>query len=679
MTAWCQQWLMKSWGALVATRELGFFVGVRIVLLICALTSAAVSPWLTESAEAQRYDYLYGPLTTLLALSVISLAWLLRACSGNLFRLTQLALDLLTITGAVWLTGGVASPFLFLYLPPVMACALLASRAAAFTYAAAAALCYTCFAWGLFLGYIPTADDAPVGSSTSALALQLIGLYSALFLVAVLTSFLARNVQRSNERAQRAEDSLSALGARQAAIMRGFPDGIVTLSAQYLCMNVNKAACLLLGLSESALLGKSLIDVLGTLDPQASRQVEQESIGEFELPGNDPDSVRKVSIRLHRLFGDAGQPQGFLATVQDITKLRSAEEQLEAQERMARLLATRDDPQGEPQSGRFFEFVSESRVMEKVFNLISRVAPSDATVLVYGESGTGKELVARAIHQGSPRAQGPFVAVNCGAIPETLLESQFFGHKKGSFTSAESDTLGFFRQAQGGTLLLDEIGELPVAMQAKLLRALQEKKVRPVGGDRDIPIDIRIIAATNRNLRREVEQSNFREDLYYRLNVISISLPPLRERREDIPLLAHATFTRLCKDKNPPVISPAALKFLTSYSYPGNVRELENILERALVLGGEVILPEHLPDLVKAATETPLHEVARHETAIIIDESIELPLQLDELLAKIERRYLEEALLRTQGAKKRAADLLGMNFRSFRYRLSKYGMRADGE
>lgn len=354
-------------------------------------------------------------------------------------------------------------------------------------------------------------------------------------------------------------------------------------------------------------------------------------------------------------------------------KHRSIEEQLEAQDRMARLLSDTENhaPINSPS---YSEFVGESPIMKKVYALIERVAATEATVLISGESGTGKELVARAIHAGSGSAHKPFVAVNCGAIPENLIESELFGHKKGSFTGADADHLGLFRQAEGGTIFLDEIGELPLQMQAKLLRALQEKRVRPVGSTADIPINLRVISATNKNLKEEVRQNRFREDLFYRLNVIAISLPPLRERREDIPLLINTILRKICKSGSNPVLPPATVQALMNYSYPGNVRELENILERATVLGGQAILPEHLGDAGRA--HTPIRSFS-NETVIIEDESISFPVNLDDILLSIERRYLQVALDKTGGVKKQAASLLGINFRSFRYRLQKFEMGGE--
>ncbi len=313
-----------------------------------------------------------------------------------------------------------------------------------------------------------------------------------------------------------------------------------------------------------------------------------------------------------------------------------------------------------------------SERMQEVFELIQKVAPTRTTILLTGESGTGKEIVARAIHTRGPRVNEPFVAINCGAIPETLIESELFGHTKGSFTGATADKPGLFERAEAGTVFLDEIGELPLAMQVKLLRVLQERKVRRVGGANDINVDCRIIAATNRRLENEIEKGTFREDLYFRLNVIQIRLPALRERRADIPLLAESFVAKFAEQQESPIrsISDAALRTLIAWSWPGNVRELENVIERGVTLGsGTVIDLDMLPAAMRGApTTTP-------PTSLVVVE--ELPpdgLDLEATLESYERRLLEKALLRTGGKKKKAAELLKLSFRSFRYRLAKLGL-----
>ena len=310
--------------------------------------------------------------------------------------------------------------------------------------------------------------------------------------------------------------------------------------------------------------------------------------------------------------------------------------------------------------------IGHSRVMYEVFELIAQVAETKTNVLVTGESGTGKELVARAIHDQSDRNSQPFVAINCGAIPENLLESELFGHVKGAFTGAIQAKEGLFETASGGTLFLDEIGELSHPLQVKLLRALQEKSIRRVGDTVDRKIDVRIVSATNLRLEDEVAAGRFREDVYYRLNVIQLVLPPLRERAEDIPLLVQHFIRRFSTELGKEVegMDSAAFDILSTYAFPGNVRELENLIERAVALTrSPVIGVDLLPPSVSAARATGT--VARI-TADGVD--------LEDMVAEYERSLLTEALSHAGGVKKRAARLLGISFRSFRYRLEKLGV-----
>ncbi|WP_022853398.1 sigma-54-dependent transcriptional regulator [Thermodesulfatator atlanticus] len=318
---------------------------------------------------------------------------------------------------------------------------------------------------------------------------------------------------------------------------------------------------------------------------------------------------------------------------------------------------------------RFMGIIGKSPAMQRIFDLLPRVAKAPSNVLIMGESGTGKELVARAIHELSPRREKSFVVVNCGGIPPNLLESELFGYKAGAFTGATKDKEGLFLKAHQGTIFLDEIGELPLEMQVKLLRVVQEKSIMPLGATKEIKIDVRIISATNRDLEKEVLAGNFREDLFYRLNVITLTLPPLRERKEDIPLLVEHFLKKYSEKMGKKIegISDFALKALMEYDFPGNVRELENIIERSVALeSGPLILPESLilsRKKIEKSTKDPAE--------------IELPpegLDLEDLLARIESSLLKQALERTRGNKTEAAKLLGLNFRSFRYRLAKYGL-----
>ncbi|NOU30382.1 MAG: sigma-54-dependent Fis family transcriptional regulator [Polyangiaceae bacterium] len=311
--------------------------------------------------------------------------------------------------------------------------------------------------------------------------------------------------------------------------------------------------------------------------------------------------------------------------------------------------------------------VGHSEAMKRLEELIVRIAPSRSTVLVTGESGTGKERIARAIHDASDRAQKPFLVVNCGAFPETLIEAELFGHEKGAFTGAVARRLGIFREAEGGTVFLDEIGELPLAMQVKLLRVIQEKKVRGVGESQESSIDVRIVAATNRNVEDEVKQGRFRQDLYYRLNVIRVEVPPLRDRREDLPdLLAHFT-ERASKEHGKEVrtFSPDARRALDNYAFPGNVRELENIVERAVALAAtQLIGLGDLPREVSGSAAQPTPGLAELGDGC----------QLDDVLGELERRLIVQALERSGGVRTNAAKLLGVTFRSLRYRMEKLGM-----
>ena len=311
--------------------------------------------------------------------------------------------------------------------------------------------------------------------------------------------------------------------------------------------------------------------------------------------------------------------------------------------------------------------IGRSRQMKEVFSLIRRVATTRTNVLILGASGTGKELVARAVHEESARAQKPFLVINCAAIPENLLESELFGHAKGAFTGAMTDRDGLFQAADGGTLLLDEIGDMPMGMQVKLLRVLQERKVKRVGDHREVPVDVRVIAATNRELADEVEAGRFREDLYYRLNVICIELPPLRDRPADIGLLAQHFLKKYADEfgKGIKSIEPDVLQRLHRHPFNGNVRELENLIERATALAeGDSIAIEHLPP---GFGQQPLGTGT-------VDSKIELPIEglnLDALINEIEGHLIEQALQKTGGRKKDAASLLGITFRSLRYRLDK--------
>ncbi|MDI6848382.1 MAG: sigma-54 dependent transcriptional regulator [Candidatus Saccharicenans sp.] len=316
---------------------------------------------------------------------------------------------------------------------------------------------------------------------------------------------------------------------------------------------------------------------------------------------------------------------------------------------------------------KFDNMIGKSRLMQEIYLLIDKVAGTDSTVLVTGESGTGKEMAARAIHSLSRRKDKPFVTINCAALPENLLESELFGHTKGSFTGAISDKKGMFEVAHKGTLFLDEIGEMSPWTQVKLLRALQERKIRRVGGTEEIPVDVRVIAATNQDLKKRIEEGKFREDLYYRLNVISFEMPPLRSRVEDIPLLTHHFLQKYCQQmgKKMKRLAPEVVGIFEQYPWPGNIRELENVIERIVAIEDrETITPACLPPEM-------LGMVKREEKMVELGPGFDLNRHLDDLAKK----YIIKALEKSGGRMKKAAPLLGVSYRTLRYLIDKYDLK----
>jgi DNA-binding NtrC family response regulator len=315
----------------------------------------------------------------------------------------------------------------------------------------------------------------------------------------------------------------------------------------------------------------------------------------------------------------------------------------------------------------FENMIGKSRAMQEIFALIEKIASTDSTVLITGESGTGKEMAARAIHVLSRRSDRPFVSINCAALPENLLESELFGHVKGAFTGAVSDKKGMFEVAQHGTLFLDEVGEMSPWTQVKLLRALQERKIRRVGGTEEIPVDVRIIAATNQDLKKRIEEGKFREELYYRLNVISFEMPPLRRRVEDIPLLVNHFLQKYCQQmgKKMKRISPEAMSLLEMYNWPGNVRELENVIERVVAIEDrETITPASLPPEITQPAR-------KEETQVIFNPGFNLMDYLDD----IAKRYVRQAMMAANWNMRQAASLLGISYRSIRYLMDKYRIK----
>ncbi|NMC62590.1 MAG: sigma 54-interacting transcriptional regulator [SAR324 cluster bacterium] len=667
-----------------AEQELKAFFAIRIAILVLACALFAYFTYSTLSMSHEAFQHLCFIFASCGLLTLASWRWCRQSSKNSFFLHSQFILDSLIVSAIIYATGGPISPFLFLYLPVVMAASIFHSRTIALFMSLFCTVAYSIMVTALLHKWIPLADASDVVHlPMGGMVPQVLGLLCAMILVAIATSFLTRKLRFSTAEAQASRLKLQEFTEHQRQLIDELPDAVVTTDSHFAITSINQSASLFLGVDEVQVVNENIFDLLEDLDGTSSEIHKANARNEeFELSFEKNNQLQHVLCRVKTIYREMGEKVGHLFIFHDVTKLRSVEEQLEVHERMAKLLslASRED---ETRTGvvqtKIAHFVGESPVMQQVFKLIARVAASNATVLVSGESGTGKELVARAIHLGSSRASMPFVPVNCGAIPENLIESELFGYKRGAFTGAAQDYQGLFKHADGGTIFLDEIGELPLMMQSKLLRAIQDKVIRHLGSDRSVPVDVRIIAATNKNLKKEVEEGRFREDLFYRLNVINIVLPPLRERREDIPQLTNSILKNLIGEGKTPVVPPATMSLLMNYSYPGNVRELENILERAYVLGGEVLVPEHLPEVVREAKSPCSLGVKPQETEIIVLENIEFPVNLDEVLGNIECRYLDAALKKTNGAKKKAAELLGINFRSFRYRISKFGLGVDVE
>ncbi len=420
------------------------------------------------------------------------------------------------------------------------------------------------------------------------------------------------------------------------------------------------------------------IDAHSVFDLGAARKILSEQafdlcLSDMRLPdGNGIDLVRHISSHFPNLPVAMITAHGNMETAIEALKAGAFDfvskpvdlDVLRKLVEKAIKLGSPRDPKASDRQAQAQEpavLLGQSASMERVRRLIAKLARSQAPVYISGESGTGKELAARLIHQQGPRSDHPFVAVNCGAIPHELMESELFGHKKGSFTGATSEKEGLFQGADGGTLFLDEIADLPLHMQVKLLRAIQEKRVRPIGGQQEVPVDVRIISATHKPLLQLVEQGEFRQDLFYRINVIELNLPPLRERLEDIPLLTQHFLTRICRQNGirKPKLTATALASLKEYPFPGNIRELENILERSVTLfegellqSGDLQLPEKTSTAPSASTDRPLGD----------------------MMEAVEREAILKALEETRWNRTAAARKLGMSLRSLRYRLEKLGI-----
>lgn len=649
---------------------------LRVVILSFFLGATALFHFLKEERDLHFLYTLSIPLITAYVISIGSVVLLPRTRDLRPFAHVQVDFDVLLITGIIWITGDFLSPFPFLYNLAVMNGAILLFYRGAFFTAVFSSLCYVAlFSWA------KSYSDATAVSVSWPLLMTVVFNVGSFFTIAGLGGFLASQLSKTERLLQEKQTDCRELEAFKETLLQGVGSGIAITDAQGYINYFNGQAQKLTSLQEANVKGKQLSQVFPGMaydfnGPQNGRRVLTDEIV-FGVPQGSPKQVR---LTLAPLSNTADQLIGYVSILEDITKQKESEEKLRLEEelRKAREFEIQMPYSGVGESQFQFEGVlGKNGGIEQIYHLVQKVAASQTTVLIMGESGTGKELVARAIHYNGSRREKPFVAVNCGAIPETLIESELFGHVRGAFTGAVSDHLGLFKQANQGTIFLDEVGELPLHLQVKLLRVLQEKTVTPIGGNKPNKIDVRVISATNKDLRKEMEDGRFREDLFYRLNVVQMVMPPLRDRKEDISALAHHFMHKFASSQGKQVeeISSGALMHLMSYLYPGNVRELENILEHAVAVTNKNILTEDdLPPHVRGSLireEADAFEKTASEGA---DYFFSKGLSLDAELETHEKCILLGALKRANGVQKRAAEILGINYRSLRHRLEKYGL-----
>jgi two-component system response regulator PilR (NtrC family) len=501
------------------------------------------------------------------------------------------------------------------------------------------------------------------------------------FAIAGLGGFLASKLSETERLLKEKHTDYQELEALKETLLQGVGSGVAITDAEGRINYFNSQAQNLTSLQEVSVKGKKLDQIFPGMTHNFNGSGEGRSVLTDEIvfvaaQGNQ----KQLRLTLAPLSNASEQLIGYVSIFEDISKQKEVEEKLRLEDelRRAREFDLEQGPAGVDDADFYFEgIIGKSGGIEKIYHLVQKVARNSTNVLITGESGTGKELIARAIHLNGSRKNMPFVAVNCGAIPETLIESELFGHARGAFTGAVADHLGLFKQADQGTIFLDEVGELPLHLQVKLLRVLQEKAFTPVGGNKQIKVDVRVISATNRDLHKEMEDGRFRRDLFYRLNVVQIVMPPLRNRKEDIPMLAHHFMHKFAASHGKQVeeISSGALMNLMGYGYPGNVRELENIIEHAVAVANKNIMTEEdLPAHTKGVPINEEAEVFERSAPGGADLFFAKGLSLDVELETHEKCILLGALKRTNGVQKRAAEILGINYRSLRHRLEKYGL-----
>ena len=650
---------------------------LRVAVVSFFLGATALFHFLRTEGELGYLFDLSVPLIVAYATSLASVAVLPRIRHLHAFAHAQVCFDVLLITGIIWITGDIASPFSILYNLAVMNGAILLFYRGGFFAAGCSSLAYAgVLVWSR---YVHPAHGMPISWAMLFPVGQSI---ASFFVIAWLSGFLTNKLGQTEKLLKEKQDDYRDLDAFKDALLQGIGSGVAITDPSGRINYFNRQAQVLTSFDEVNVKGKRLDQVFPGLNYDFERSCGAGAIVTDELSISLPQGAPKqIRLTVAPLSNAHEQLIGFVSIFEDITKQKQVEEKVRIEEelRRAREVELGQNPSKATDGGFHFEgVIGKSGGIEKIYELVRKIAATNTNVLITGESGTGKELVARAIHLNGPRKSKPFVAVNCGAIPEALIESELFGHVRGAFTGALSDHMGLFKQADQGTIFLDEVGELPLHLQVKLLRVLQEKSFTPVGGSKPIKVDVRVISATNKDLRKELDEGHFREDLFYRLNVVQMVMPPLRNRKDDIPTLAHYFVRKFAAshDKRVEEISSGALMQLMEYSYPGNVRELENIIEHAVAVTGKNILTEEdLPQHLKSAQfAAKAEELSNNIGTEVSEQFFAKGLSLDAELEAHEKCILLAALKRANGVQKRAAEILGINYRSLRHRLEKYDL-----
>jgi two-component system response regulator PilR (NtrC family) len=655
------------------TQKIRWLLLLRVVIVSFFLGATALFHFLRTEGELGYLFDLSVPLILAYAISIGSAVLLPRFSDLRPFAHAQVAFDVILITGIIWMTGDFASPFSFLYNLAVMNGAILLFYRGAFVTAGCSSVAYASVL--IWSRYADPGHGLPLSWTALFPIVQSI---ASFFVIAWLSGFLTNKLSQTEKLLKEKRDDYRDLDAFKEALLQGIGSGVAITDQEGRINYFNRQAQALTSFDETNIKGKRLDQVFPGLGYDFQRNRSAGAVVTDELIVNTPHGTAKqIRLTVAPLSNAAEQLIGFVTIFEDITKQKQVEEKVRIEEelRRAREVEFAHTPGDGRHKFHFEGVIGKSGGIEKIYQLVQKIAATNTNVLITGESGTGKELIARAIHLNGPRKSKPFVAVNCGAIPENLIESELFGHVRGAFTGAIADHAGLFKQADEGTIFLDEVGELALHLQVKLLRVLQEKSFTPVGGSKPTKVDVRVISATNKDLRKEMEEGRFREDLFYRLNVVQMVMPPLRSRQEDISALAHYFLRKFAAshDKKVEEISSGALMRLMSYSYPGNVRELENIIEHAVAVAGKNILTEEdLPQHVKIGLADK--SVFEKDAAEGPEGFFNKGLSLDTELETHEKHILLGALKRANGVQKRAAEILGINYRSLRHRLEKYDL-----